>query len=327
LIGQKYKNGTNQVLIKEKDSIEHQIELLESLQKQNLSPGQKKSVDTEIKILRSGIKGENTSAYFLDFHFGESKNWAILHDFRIEHNGQVAQIDHLLINRFLEFYVLESKNYSNGMKITDDAEFLIYFGGRTKAVESPIEQNERHIYLLQKFFKSNTDLLPKRLGLRIKPSFKNYVIVSPQSKVTRPKKTIFDTSSVIKSDALYSLIKKQNDEASFKDVVTISKVIGQDTLKNLAESLVPFHKPAPLTNYQKKFGIDVTQAEPDKTKISTKSTGLDSTQDELVSENIITQCPRCGSELLERVAKKGVNAGNKFMGCSAFPKCRFTQAI
>lgn len=34
------------------------------------------------------------------------------------------------------------------------------------------------------------------------------------------------------------------------------------------------------------------------------------------------QCPACSSPLVERTAKKGVNAGKKFLGCSAYPKCR-----
>ena len=38
-------------------------------------------------------------------------------------------------------------------------------------------------------------------------------------------------------------------------------------------------------------------------------------------------CPRCGSLLVERTAKKGVNAGNSFLGCSGFPKCRYTTNI
>ena len=33
-------------------------------------------------------------------------------------------------------------------------------------------------------------------------------------------------------------------------------------------------------------------------------------------------CPKCGSEMRMRVGKKGENAGNKFLGCSTFPKCR-----
>ncbi|MCW7553009.1 NERD domain-containing protein [Endozoicomonas gorgoniicola] len=33
-------------------------------------------------------------------------------------------------------------------------------------------------------------------------------------------------------------------------------------------------------------------------------------------------CPKCGSAMIQRVSKKGANAGNKFWGCSQFPKCR-----
>ena len=36
-------------------------------------------------------------------------------------------------------------------------------------------------------------------------------------------------------------------------------------------------------------------------------------------------CPRCSSKLILRTAKKGVNAGNQFYGCSSFPKCRHTE--
>lgn len=36
-------------------------------------------------------------------------------------------------------------------------------------------------------------------------------------------------------------------------------------------------------------------------------------------------CPKCGAELVKRVAKKGKNAGQRFWGCSNFPKCRFVM--
>lgn len=38
-------------------------------------------------------------------------------------------------------------------------------------------------------------------------------------------------------------------------------------------------------------------------------------------------CPRCGNELVVKVAKKGANKGNKFYGCSSYPKCRFTKSV
>ena len=36
-------------------------------------------------------------------------------------------------------------------------------------------------------------------------------------------------------------------------------------------------------------------------------------------------CPICGSKMVLRTAKKGALAGEKFWGCSAFPKCRATK--
>ena len=39
-------------------------------------------------------------------------------------------------------------------------------------------------------------------------------------------------------------------------------------------------------------------------------------------KNIDTTCPRCGKKLVERNGKNGA-----FMGCSGYPKCRFTKSI
>ena len=43
--------------------------------------------------------------------------------------------------------------------------------------------------------------------------------------------------------------------------------------------------------------------------------------------NIIKKCPRCGSPLALRTAKKGPNAGKQFYGCNNFPKCRYTEQL
>ncbi len=40
-----------------------------------------------------------------------------------------------------------------------------------------------------------------------------------------------------------------------------------------------------------------------------------------------TKCPRCGAELVTRMTKSGVNAGSTFLGCSEFPKCRYTKKV
>ena len=36
-------------------------------------------------------------------------------------------------------------------------------------------------------------------------------------------------------------------------------------------------------------------------------------------------CPRCGGKLVLRNAKKGKYAGQSFLGCSNYPRCRYIQ--
>lgn len=49
--------------------------------------------------------------------------------------------------------------------------------------------------------------------------------------------------------------------------------------------------------------------------------------DDFNAETIVPVCQKCGGELIERVATKGEYAGQKFWGCSNFPKCKFTKKI
>lgn len=43
------------------------------------------------------------------------------------------------------------------------------------------------------------------------------------------------------------------------------------------------------------------------------------------SKDLNSACPKCGGTLVKRLAKRGENAGRKFVGCSNFPKCRYTK--
>jgi restriction system protein len=40
-----------------------------------------------------------------------------------------------------------------------------------------------------------------------------------------------------------------------------------------------------------------------------------------------TTCPKCASPMVQRIAKKGANLGDAFMGCSGFPKCRYIEQL
>ncbi len=41
----------------------------------------------------------------------------------------------------------------------------------------------------------------------------------------------------------------------------------------------------------------------------------------------VPDCPKCGTAMIERIAKRGTNIGGRFWGCKNFPKCRKTLPI
>lgn len=47
----------------------------------------------------------------------------------------------------------------------------------------------------------------------------------------------------------------------------------------------------------------------------------------LEGNTLANSCPKCGGELVDRVARRGANIGKSFLGCSTFPKCRYTRNI
>jgi hypothetical protein len=181
----------------------------------------------------------------------------VIHDLRLEHNNQVAQIDHLLINRLFDIYVLESKNFSYKLKISPEGESQMHYGKEYFGIPSPIEQNKRHIYFLDLFLKQH-DILPKRMGVSIRPRFKSFILVSPKSIITRPPEKKFDTNSVIKADTLRTRIDQEVDKwkNTLTNIATLGKLSSSSTLMQTARTLARFHKRKKI-DFRAKFGSSV----------------------------------------------------------------------
>jgi hypothetical protein len=202
-------------------------------------------------MLRAGIKEEQEAAYLLDFHFKASRNTAILHDLRLEVNGRVAQIDHLLLPRTLTIFVLETKHVTAGLKITEEGEFLRWnpVTKTCKGMPSPLAQNERHIAVLREAFERID--MPTRLGVRLTAVFLSYVLVSPRARVERPKR--FDTGHVLEADML-SVEEELNKRGLIQGVGRIIRFVDSATLRAIGRQLVSMHTPATI-NYAARLGI------------------------------------------------------------------------
>lgn len=254
------------MLLKEADSKDQAIAELE---KQLAAAGddRRKSIEREIKIMRAGMKGEREAAYQIDFYFRDSRNVIVLHDLRIELNGRVAQIDHLMLNRGLDCFVLETKHFHAGLKVTEAGEFLRWnnYNRSYEGMASPLAQNERHIAVLKDAFAAIQ--MPSRLGFRLNPTFISYVLISPEARIDRPKD--FDTSKIIKADALKTTYDERIDKAGMLDVFGgVAKMVSSETLQDIGRQLMALHKPLqrPATGELRGSGPlpEVTKAVPEQ---------------------------------------------------------------
>jgi hypothetical protein len=156
----------------------------------------------------------------------------VIHDLRLEVGGRVAQIDHVLMNRAFEVFVLETKTYGTGLSINERGEFSTIYDGKEVGIPSPVEQNARHISVLKDAFREIG--LPKRLGITMQPSFHSVVLVSPKAVISRPKAATLD-ASIIKLDQFFSWYHQEMDKLKLKDLVGILRVSSSQTVKNLGE--------------------------------------------------------------------------------------------
>lgn len=276
------------MLFKHRDSKTVELKELQQLLSTNLTEKQKFAIEREFNTIGKGEEGESDSAYYINFYYGNSKNWAVIHDLRIEFEGLVAQIDHILINKLFDFYILESKNYKNGIKITDNGEFEAFYNKKSFGIPSPLEQNERHIFALDKFLHVHK-LLPKRMGVTIKPTYFNYILISPKSTIKRPAANKFDSTNVIKADTLKTVIDKNTERISA--LSGIAKASSFSTIEDLAKKLVSLHKPIKM-NWAKRFGID-KQAGSERENSTTPGD----------KKNTNYFCAKCKKNISEKVAK------------------------
>ena len=240
------------MIIKERDSRTNDIRELTRLLSCDITNKQRFLLEREINAIKKGESGENDSAYYINFYYGSSNKWIVIHDLRVEVNGNTAQIDHILINRFFDIYILESKNYKYGIKITENGEFEAYYGKQYIGIPSPIEQNNRHISLISELIKKH-ELLPKRMSVTIKPRFLNYVLISPNAVIKRPNLNKFDSSHIIKADTLQSVINENADNINAIDgLSSVIKLVSFPTIEHFGRKLASFHRPAAI-NWERKF--------------------------------------------------------------------------
>lgn len=136
-------------------SMEEDVELLKSLLDNTEDEDQRKELALKYKLFEAGRFGEEKVLY-------ELKNADIpmycLKNVRLNYDDKMAQIDFFIItNSFM--CALEVKSLTGDIKVHNDGRFERFIKTKNgklvkrEAMYSPIEQNERHVRLIEKLLK------------------------------------------------------------------------------------------------------------------------------------------------------------------------------
>jgi hypothetical protein len=104
-------------------------------------------------------------AFYLRRAFAEAPDVLVFNDLRVERNGEIAQIDHLILHRW-GMIIIESKSVTSRVKINEREEWSRLWDGRDRGMASPVLQAKRQADLLRRLLDDHAlDLVGKVFGL------------------------------------------------------------------------------------------------------------------------------------------------------------------
>lgn len=322
------------MLLKSADDKTKRETLLAELQSSPLLDfRQKKWLRDELMRFKKGVQGEREAAHYLDHYFKKGENHVLLHDLRFVVDGEVAQIDHLIINRAFSFYMLETKNYAGNLVINEQGEFTVAYGDDRFGIASPIEQSKRHERILSSLLE-RLEIVGRTQKQAV---FHHVVMLHPKAIITRPPAKSFDTSNVIKADQFpnwhQQFVDKLGVGTVFKSLMNLRSL---DTIQEWGEKLIRQHRPADLFQLpdfiqpkqptQAKstpppLQIRVEAVQSPQLPITVSHAKVDAQGDGSAKRLI---CANCGIKISYPEGKFCWNNGNRFGGMAY---CREHQAL
>ena len=122
---------------------------------------------TTDRFQKAGDEAELQMAHYLKRAFGSDPNIHIFNNLRLEHEGEVAQIDHLIFHR-AGFIIVESKSVTSSVRINEREEWAREWNGKWNGMPSPVLQAKRQADLLRALLQAHKVELRNKLLFGLK---------------------------------------------------------------------------------------------------------------------------------------------------------------
>lgn len=237
--------------------------------------------------------------------FLDKREYRLLKNVTLPIEGGTTQIDHIIVSRFGVF-VIETKNMKGWIfGNPQHKRWTQQLYRRKHQFQNPLHQNYGHVMTL----KSLLGLADHQLHSIV------YFIGDCSFKTPMPE-------NVLKRGLITHIKRMTIPVLSSEEVARIVDTIEQGRLaanwqthKQHVAQLKARHRDTPRQSLPVTAMPVVNQA----LNVSPNIT------ESLTQQSLL--CPKCGSLMVLRTAKRGDNRGNQFWGCSGYPKCREITAL
>ncbi len=198
-------------------------------------------------MARAGYAAEEQLAFYLRRAFADNATIRVLNGLRVEHAGEVAQVDHLVLHPY-GLIAVESKSVTTTVRVNARGEWTRWYNGGPRGMPSPLLQAQRQLDLLDHLLRAHPDLPYHDLFRYV------VVAISDRGVIQRPRD--LDLDEVCKADQVPGHIRDQialyglTDDKDGRGLLAwlprawraTSRLDGAD-LDQLATFLVAHHRP------------------------------------------------------------------------------------
>lgn len=178
---------------------------------------------------------------------------------------------------------------------------------------SPITQNERHMMVMGIIGReAKSNFITKKM-------YEKYFWSNHKSLVVLANPKTFLNAKYAKKEVKNQVIRADQLNAKLREIDMQSS--DMDFSNSQMLELANFYLSKNIrerSDYSLKYKQMVHEVEQAKNKAEEVPVIQQQNQ-----SNASKKCPKCGKELVLRTSTKGEFKGNRFWGCSGYPKCRF----
>ncbi|ANB02549.1 hypothetical protein [Ectothiorhodospira sp. BSL-9] len=218
----------------------------------------------QIRARILALEGRLAAAAELDRQLADSNQAVVIHDLHLEVRGTSVHFDHVVFNRRMEAFVLDSRFFNTGVRVEAEERFFHVdeeVGGDPLEVIDPLSDLAEQVRAL-----GNAVLFmswPHRLGVRLIPQVHGRIVVGPDAHVHLAGEHNPGGQVTWLEDVLEQGLRgKPGQGGNYLAMLrALASTVSLQALQGCAEALAGLHV-ARAPNYQAEFGINAQAPSP-----------------------------------------------------------------